>query len=183
MQDGWNYTHFVTPISTLERDRYRSQPTLPTSPLQMSPVIQSGESAHGATPTVRPCEGGHLIVTFCFSSGGSATSSPAMLGIRRHSSNYQRAQSSMQLDTYYGDNSLHKRQFTGPCARSPSGFFKTLIYAQTCYETEPKHSYLPNVVLCTSGSEKTPYFIGTYSSQSGEDLRRSQVRGFIHKQG
>lgn len=42
-QDGWNYTHFVTPVSTLERDRYLSQPTLPTSPLQMSPVIQSGE--------------------------------------------------------------------------------------------------------------------------------------------
>ncbi|KAM9835844.1 plakophilin-4-like [Aulostomus maculatus] len=109
-QDGWNYTHFITPVSTLERDRYRSQPTLPTSPLQMSPVIQSG---------------------------GSATSSPAMLGIRRHSSNYQRAQSSMQLDTYYGDNSLYKRQYTG---------------------TE----------------KKTPYFIGTYSSQSGEELRRSQ---------
>nr|XP_033472113.1 plakophilin-4-like isoform X2 [Epinephelus lanceolatus] len=113
-QDGWNYTHFVTPVSTLERDRYLSQPTLPTSPLQMSPVIQSGER-----------------------SGGSATSSPAMLGIRRHSSNYQRAQSSMQLDTYYGDNSLHKRQYTG-------------------------------------SEKKTPYFIGTYSSQSGEDLRRSQ---------
>lgn len=48
-----------------------------------------------------------------FPSGGSATSSPAMLGIRRHSSNYQRAQSSMQLDTYYGDNSLHKQQYTG----------------------------------------------------------------------
>ncbi|XP_051797762.1 plakophilin-4-like isoform X2 [Acanthochromis polyacanthus] len=109
-QDGWNYTHFITPVSTLERDRYRSQPTLPTSPLQMSPVIQSG---------------------------GSATSSPAMLGIRRHSSTYQRAQSSMQLDTYYGDNSLHKRQYTG-------------------------------------SEKKTPYFIGTYSSQSGEDLRRSQ---------
>uniref|UniRef100_A0AAX7V7N1 Plakophilin 4 n=1 Tax=Astatotilapia calliptera TaxID=8154 RepID=A0AAX7V7N1_ASTCA len=113
-QDGWNYTHFVTPVSTLERDRYRSQPTLPTSPMQMSPVIQSG---------------------------GSATSSPAMLGIRRHSSNYQRAQSSMQLDTYYGDNSLHKRQYTG-------------------------------------SEKKTPYFIGTYSSQSGEDLRRSQVRSY-----
>ncbi|XP_076579553.1 plakophilin-4-like isoform X2 [Chaetodon auriga] len=110
VQDGWNYTHFVTPVSTLERDRYLSQPTLPTSPLQMSPVVQSG---------------------------GSATSSPAMLGIRRHSKNYQRAQSSMQLDTYYGDNSLHKQQYTG-------------------------------------SEKKTPYFIGTYSSQSGEDLRRSQ---------
>ncbi|KAM9820356.1 plakophilin-4-like [Neosynchiropus ocellatus] len=109
-QDGWNYTHFVTPVSTLERDRYRSHPTLPTSPLQRSPVIQSG---------------------------GSATSSPAMLGIRRHSSNHQRAQSSMQLDTYYEDNSLHNRHYTG-------------------------------------SEKKTPYFIDTYSSQSGEDLRRSQ---------
>ncbi|KAM8872274.1 plakophilin-4-like isoform 1-T1 [Synchiropus picturatus] len=109
-QDGWNYTHFVTPVSTLERDRYRSHPTLPTSPLQRSPVIQSG---------------------------GSATSSPAMLGIRRHSSNHQRAQSSMQLDTYYEDNSLHNRHYTG-------------------------------------SETKTPYFIDTYSSQSGEDLRRSQ---------
>lgn len=108
-QDGWNYTHFVTPISTLERDRYRSQPTLPTSPLHITPVVPSG---------------------------GSATSSPAMLGIRRHSSNYQRAQS-MQLDSYYTDNSVHRRQYTG-------------------------------------SEQKTPYFIGTYSSQSGEDLRRSQ---------
>lgn len=109
-QDGWSYSHFVTPVSTLERDRYLSQPTLPTSPMQTSPIIHSG---------------------------GSATSSPAMLGIRRHSSNHQRAQSSMQLDTYYGDNGLLKRQYTG-------------------------------------SEKKTPYFIGTYSSQSGEDLRRSK---------
>uniref|UniRef100_A0A8D2ZKV9 Plakophilin-4-like n=1 Tax=Scophthalmus maximus TaxID=52904 RepID=A0A8D2ZKV9_SCOMX len=91
-QDGWNYTHFVTPVSTLERDRYRSQPTLPTSPMQMSPVIQSG---------------------------GSATSSPAMLGIRGHGSNYQRAQSSMQLNSYYGDNSLHKQEYTEPFYDEP----------------------------------------------------------------
>lgn len=44
-QEGWNQNHFITPVSTLERDRYRSQPTLPTSTLQMSPVIQSGERA------------------------------------------------------------------------------------------------------------------------------------------
>lgn len=43
LQDGWNQTHFITPVSTLERDRYRSQPTLPTSTLQMSPVMQTGE--------------------------------------------------------------------------------------------------------------------------------------------
>ncbi|KAL1021880.1 hypothetical protein UPYG_G00019240 [Umbra pygmaea] len=91
-QDGWHHGHFITPVSTLERDRYRSHPTLPTSTLQMSPVPRQ--------------------------SGGSATSSPAMLGIRRHSSN-QRAQSSMQLDTYYGDNSLHTNQYTGSEKQTP----------------------------------------------------------------
>ncbi|KAM6945712.1 plakophilin-4-like [Aplochiton taeniatus] len=62
-QDGWNYTHFLPPVTSLEGERYRSHPTLPTGALQMSPLIQTG---------------------------GSATSSPAMLGVRRHSSNYQR---------------------------------------------------------------------------------------------
>ncbi|KAM9830963.1 plakophilin-4-like isoform 1-T1 [Syngnathus typhle] len=109
-QDGWNYTHFITPVSTLERDRYRSQPTLPTSPMHMPPVIQSG---------------------------GSATSSPAMLGIRRHSSNYPRETSSMQVDSYYGENTLRRHHYPG-------------------------------------SEKKNTYFIGTYSSQSGDELRRAQ---------
>uniref|UniRef100_A0A674EUN3 Plakophilin 4 n=1 Tax=Salmo trutta TaxID=8032 RepID=A0A674EUN3_SALTR len=41
-KDGWNQHHFITPVSTLERDRFKSQPTLPTSTIQMSPVNQSG---------------------------------------------------------------------------------------------------------------------------------------------
>uniref|UniRef100_A0A3B4EFH2 Plakophilin 4 n=1 Tax=Pygocentrus nattereri TaxID=42514 RepID=A0A3B4EFH2_PYGNA len=85
-KDGWNQNHFLTPVSTLERDRYRSQPTLPTSNLQMSPVIQSG---------------------------GSATSSPAMLGIREHRLSKRRAQSSMQLYNYYGDTNRNKNLYTG----------------------------------------------------------------------
>ncbi|XP_035386072.1 plakophilin-4 isoform X1 [Electrophorus electricus] len=85
-KDGWTQNHFVTPVSTLERDRYRSQPTLPTSNLQTSPVIQSG---------------------------GSATSSPAMLGIREHRLSKRRAQSSMQLHNYYGDANRNKTLYTG----------------------------------------------------------------------
>uniref|UniRef100_A0A8C7U539 Plakophilin 4 n=1 Tax=Oncorhynchus mykiss TaxID=8022 RepID=A0A8C7U539_ONCMY len=41
-KDGWSQNHFITPVSTLERDRFKSQPTLPTSTIQMSPVNQSG---------------------------------------------------------------------------------------------------------------------------------------------
>lgn len=55
-QDGWNYTHFVTPVSTLERDRYLSQPTLPTSPMRTSPVIVSGDSISSGCQTLRPGE-------------------------------------------------------------------------------------------------------------------------------
>uniref|UniRef100_A0A3B4X3I7 Plakophilin 4 n=2 Tax=Seriola lalandi dorsalis TaxID=1841481 RepID=A0A3B4X3I7_SERLL len=88
-KDGWNQNHFLTPVSTLERDRFKSQPTLPTSGIQMSPVN------HPAA---------------------SATSSPAVLGIKEHRDtikDYQRAQSTMQFYNYQGDNSIHKNQYTG----------------------------------------------------------------------
>ncbi|KAG5833845.1 hypothetical protein ANANG_G00280220 [Anguilla anguilla] len=91
-KDGWNQNHFITPVTTLERDRYKSQPTLPSSTLQMSPVIQSA---------------------------GSATSSPAMLGIKEHRSDYQRTKSSMQFYNYQGDNNIHKSQYTGSGKPSP----------------------------------------------------------------
>ncbi|KAF3857454.1 hypothetical protein F7725_009313 [Dissostichus mawsoni] len=45
-QDGWNYTHFVTPVSTLERDRYLSQPTLPTSPMHIDTLPSPSPSQH-----------------------------------------------------------------------------------------------------------------------------------------
>uniref|UniRef100_A0AAQ4NYB8 Plakophilin 4 n=1 Tax=Gasterosteus aculeatus aculeatus TaxID=481459 RepID=A0AAQ4NYB8_GASAC len=41
-KDGWNQNHFLTPVSTLERDKFKSQPTLPTSTIQMSPVNHPG---------------------------------------------------------------------------------------------------------------------------------------------
>ncbi|XP_032385724.1 plakophilin-4 isoform X7 [Etheostoma spectabile] len=41
-KDGWSQNHFLTPVSTLERDRFKSQPTLPTSTIQMSPVNHPG---------------------------------------------------------------------------------------------------------------------------------------------
>uniref|UniRef100_A0A8C6V1S2 Plakophilin 4 n=1 Tax=Neogobius melanostomus TaxID=47308 RepID=A0A8C6V1S2_9GOBI len=41
-KDGWTQNHFLTPVSTLERDRFRSQPTLPTSTIQISPVNHPG---------------------------------------------------------------------------------------------------------------------------------------------
>uniref|UniRef100_A0A3P8VP42 Plakophilin 4 n=1 Tax=Cynoglossus semilaevis TaxID=244447 RepID=A0A3P8VP42_CYNSE len=88
-KDGWNQNHFLTPVSTLERDRFKSQPTLPTSTTQLSPVN------HPAA---------------------SATSSPAMLGIREHRDvvkDYQRSQSTMQFYNYQGDISIHKNQYTG----------------------------------------------------------------------
>ncbi|XP_070693736.1 plakophilin-4 isoform X3 [Pempheris klunzingeri] len=94
-KDGWNQNHFLTPVSTLERDRFKSQPTLPTSTIQMSPVN------HPAA---------------------SATSSPAMLGIKEHRDtirDYQRAQSTMQFYNYQGDNSIHKNQYTGSGKPSP----------------------------------------------------------------
>ncbi|KTG46618.1 hypothetical protein cypCar_00017149 [Cyprinus carpio] len=41
-KDGWNQNHFLTPVSTLERERFKSQPTLPSTTLQMSPAHHTG---------------------------------------------------------------------------------------------------------------------------------------------
>ncbi|KAM6934320.1 LOW QUALITY PROTEIN: plakophilin-4-like [Xenentodon cancila] len=99
-KDGWNQNHFITPVSTLERDRFKSQPALPTSTVQMSPV------SHPAA---------------------SATSSPAMLGIKEHRDtirDYQRAQSTMQFYNYQGDSSNPKKQYTGS-GKSPLYYYSS----------------------------------------------------------
>uniref|UniRef100_A0A665VZ05 Plakophilin 4 n=1 Tax=Echeneis naucrates TaxID=173247 RepID=A0A665VZ05_ECHNA len=98
-KDGWNQNHFLTPVSTLERDRFKSQPTLPTSTIQMSPVN------HPAT---------------------SATSSPAMLGIKEHRDtikDYQRAQSTMQFYNYQGDNTKHFLLLFAGSGKPPSYYY------------------------------------------------------------
>ncbi|XP_035506792.1 plakophilin-4 isoform X5 [Scophthalmus maximus] len=94
-KDGWNQNHFLTPVSTLERDRFKSQPAIPTSTIQMSPVNHTA---------------------------ASATSSPAILGIKEHRDtikDYQRAQSTMQFYNFHGDSSIHKNQYTGSAKPSP----------------------------------------------------------------
>ncbi|KAM6307244.1 plakophilin-4 isoform 1-T1 [Aegotheles albertisi] len=90
-KDGWNQSHFITPVSTLERERFKSHPSLSTANQQMSPVIQSV---------------------------GSTSSSPALLGIREPRSEYDRTQPSMQ---YYnqGDVITHKDLYTGSSKPSP----------------------------------------------------------------
>ncbi|XP_071769823.1 plakophilin-4-like isoform X3 [Centroberyx gerrardi] len=112
-KDGWNQNHFLTPVSTLERDRFKSQPTLPTSTIQMSPVN------HPA---------------------GSATSSPAMLGIKEHREiirDYQRAQSTMQFYNYQGDNNVHKNQYTG--SGKPSPFYYSSPTREEPRRTQPMY--------------------------------------------
>lgn len=53
------------------------------------------------------------LMLFIMMLGGSATSSPAMLGIREHRMSKRRAQSSMQLHNYYGDANRNKTLYTG----------------------------------------------------------------------
>lgn len=118
----------------------------------MSPVVQSGTRSSDRVASeirkLKSCRGREfLYLPVFFSLGGSATSSPAMLGIRRHSKNYQRAQSSMQLDTYYGDNSLHKQQYTGSCCGVPQGFmFGPLAFLSNRWFRNISHLFLSSSV-------------------------------------
>lgn len=112
-KDGWTQNHFLTPVSTLERDRFKSQPTLPTSTLQTSPVN------HPAA---------------------SATSSPAMLGIKERRDtikDYQRAQSTMQFYSYQGDNTVHQNQYTG--SGKPSSYYYPSPTREEPRRTQPMY--------------------------------------------
>uniref|UniRef100_A0A8C5WES2 Plakophilin 4 n=1 Tax=Leptobrachium leishanense TaxID=445787 RepID=A0A8C5WES2_9ANUR len=84
-KDGWNQSHFITPVSTLERERFKSHPSLSTTNQQMSPMIQSV---------------------------GSTSSSPALLGIREPHSGYERTQPSMQYYNNQGESVLHKEMYS-----------------------------------------------------------------------
>ncbi|KAM9305274.1 plakophilin-4 [Gastrophryne carolinensis] len=91
-KDGWNQSHFITPVSTLERERFKSHPSLSTTNQQMSPMIQSV---------------------------GSTSSSPALLGIREPHSGYERTQSSMQYYNSQGESLVHKDIYSGSSKPSP----------------------------------------------------------------
>ncbi|KAJ7422916.1 Plakophilin-4 [Willisornis vidua] len=92
-KDGWNQSHFITPVSTLERERFKSHPSLSTGNQQMSPVMQSV---------------------------GSTSSSPALLGIREPRPEYDRTlPSSMQYYSSQGDVMAHKDIYTGSSKASP----------------------------------------------------------------
>lgn len=119
-QDGWSQNHFLTPVSTLERDRFKSQPTLPTSTIQMSPVNHPGRLLPTTLRVNRPRKNIllELLAGMCppLSAAASAMSSPAMLGGKDHRDtirDYQRAQSTMQFYNYQGESGVHKKQFTG----------------------------------------------------------------------
>ncbi|XP_054237163.1 plakophilin-4 isoform X3 [Indicator indicator] len=91
-KDGWNQSHFITPVSTLERERFKSHPSLSTTNQQMSPIMQSV---------------------------GSTSSSPALLGIREPRSEYDRTQPSVQYYSSQGDGIAHKDIYTGSSKPSP----------------------------------------------------------------
>ncbi|NXF97535.1 PKP4 protein, partial [Eubucco bourcierii] len=91
-KDGWNQSHFITPVSTLERERFKSHPSLSTTNQQMSPIMQSV---------------------------GSTSSSPALLGIREPRSEYDRTQPSLQYYSSQGDGIAHKDIYTGSSKPSP----------------------------------------------------------------
>lgn len=114
-----------------------SSPSPPSPPatfrcLQSTTLVHSVHSIPCPVEIDTVCETGKPLefnVTkrvFCFFlAAASATSSPALLGIREHRDtirDYQRAQSTMQFSNYQGDNSIHKKQYTGRHLKATRGY-------------------------------------------------------------
>uniref|UniRef100_A0A8C1MN72 Plakophilin 4 n=1 Tax=Cyprinus carpio TaxID=7962 RepID=A0A8C1MN72_CYPCA len=95
-KDGWNQNHFLTPVSTLERERFKSQPTLPSSTPQMSPAHHTA---------------------------GGTLSSPALLGIKEHS-DHPKTQT-MQFYNYQGENGISKNKTIGMRTSFNKGVYRT----------------------------------------------------------
>ncbi|XP_053554298.1 plakophilin-4 isoform X2 [Bombina bombina] len=153
-KDGWNQSHFITPVSTLERDRFKSHPSLSTTNQQMSPMIQSV---------------------------GSTSSSPALLGIRDPHSGYERTQSSMQYYNSQVDSMTHKDVYTGSSKPSPiyiSSYAspardqnrrqqpQQLYYAHEDSNRKNYDSY--RLYLQSPHSYEDPYFDGVHYTPAAE---------------
>ncbi|KAM9804946.1 plakophilin-4-like [Neosynchiropus ocellatus] len=122
-KDGWTQNHFLTPASTLERDRFRSQPALSTNNIQLSPINNPGTS----TSSIRK-------------KTASAMSSPATLSAREQREtlrDYQRTQSTMQFYNYQGDVSVHKNHYTGSV--KPSSYYYPSPTREEPRRTQPMY--------------------------------------------
>uniref|UniRef100_A0A8C2HNJ2 Plakophilin 4 n=1 Tax=Cyprinus carpio TaxID=7962 RepID=A0A8C2HNJ2_CYPCA len=108
-KDGWNQNHFLTPVSTLERERFKSQPTLPSTTLQMSPAHHTG----------------------------STLSSPAMLCVKEHS-DHQKTQT-MQFYDYKEENGINKNKSTGMRTSFNEGAYCFVCVQKVCHANETGH--------------------------------------------
>ncbi|XP_045154061.1 plakophilin-4 [Echinops telfairi] len=174
-KDGWNQNHFITPVSTLERDRFKSHPSLSTTNQQMSPVMQSV---------------------------GSTSSSPALLGIRDPRSEYDRTQPPMQYYNSQGD-AAHKGLYPGSSKPSPiymSSYSspareqnRRLQHQQLCYtQDDPSRKNFDayRLYLQSPHSYEDPYFDDRvhfpastdYSSQYGLKSTTNYVDFYSTKQ-
>uniref|UniRef100_A0A8C1TVM8 Plakophilin 4 n=1 Tax=Cyprinus carpio TaxID=7962 RepID=A0A8C1TVM8_CYPCA len=150
-KDGWNQNHFLTPVSTLERERFKSQPTLPSTTLQMSPAHHTG----------------------------STLSSPAMLCVKEHS-DHQKTQT-MQFYDYKEENGINKNKSTGMrtsfnegkvCHANETGHrnhdtYRTYLHSPHAYEDsylEKMVHYSPADYSQTHSFRTTSNYVDFYSS-------------------
>ncbi|XP_064370580.1 plakophilin-4 isoform X4 [Dromaius novaehollandiae] len=132
-KDGWNQSHFITPVSTLERERFKSHPSLSTTNQQMSPVIQSV---------------------------GSTSSSPALLGIREPRSEYDRTQPSLQYYNNQGSSKpspIYISSYSSPAREQNRRLqHQQLYYSQE--DTNRKNYDAYRLYLQSPHSYEDPYF-------------------------
>uniref|UniRef100_A0A8C9RRG0 Plakophilin 4 n=1 Tax=Scleropages formosus TaxID=113540 RepID=A0A8C9RRG0_SCLFO len=120
-------------------------------------------------------------------SAGSATSSPAMLGIKEHRSNYQRAHSSMQFYNYQEDNHVHKSPFTGSgkpflidSYSSPSREETRRAQSPMGYEDQYFEEAVPYAADYTSqphGLKSNTNYVDFYSTTRRPSYRAEQYPG------
>ncbi|XP_016416342.1 plakophilin-4-like isoform X4 [Sinocyclocheilus rhinocerous] len=167
-KDGWNQNHFLTPVSTLEGERFKSQPTLQMSPVHhtagstLSSPAMLGIKEHSDHPKTQTMQ-------FYNYQGENGISKNKTIGSAKASQYYtslSREGSRREQKVYRTDETGHRNHDT----------YRTCLHSPHAYEDsylEKMVHYSPADYSQTHGFRTTSNYVDFYSS-TRRPLHRSE---------
>ncbi|XP_016111360.1 plakophilin-4-like isoform X4 [Sinocyclocheilus grahami] len=158
-KDGWNQNHFLTPVSTLEGERFKSQPTLQMSPVHhtagstLSSPAMLGIKEHSDHPKTQTMQ-------FYNYQGENGISKNKTIGSAKASQYYtslSREGSKREQKVYHTDETGHRNHDTySTCLHSPHAYEDSYL--------EKMVHYSPADYSQTHGFRTTSNYVDFYSS-------------------
>lgn len=165
-KDGWNQNHFLTPVSTLERERFKSQPTLPSTMLQMSPVLHTGSTLSATMLGIKEHSDHPKTQTMQFYNyqGENGISKNKNIGSAKASQYYTGPYTSLSREGSRREQKMYRTDETGHRNHDTC---RTYLHSPHAYEDsylEKMVHYSPTDYSQTHGFRTTSNYVDFYSS-------------------